>query len=50
MPHFKLFYHYGEFHFKTRNDLKLLDQQCAESLLIEICRQKEKKSHCWHYL
>ena len=28
--------------YKTRNDLKLLDQQCAESFFIEICRPKEK--------
>ena len=28
--------------YKTRNDLKLLDRQCAESLFIEICRPKEK--------
>ena len=27
---------------KTRNNLKLLDQQCAESLFLEICRPKEK--------
>ena len=32
----------SELVYKTRNDLKLLDQQCAESLFIEICRPKEK--------
>ena len=32
----------SELVYKTRNDLKLLDRQCTESLFIEICRPKEK--------
>ena len=32
----------SELVYKTRNDLKLLDRQCAESLVKEICRPKGK--------
>ena len=34
----------SELVYKTRNDLKLLDRQCAESLFKEICRPKKKVS------
>ena len=40
----------SELDYKLRDDLAFADQQCFESLFIEICRPKEKKHHRRHYL